>query len=64
MTILDKRGTVTLEELMVSSLATADALAKVMIDKGLITQEEFMKKLSAERAAYQELVQKIQLNRQ
>lgn len=64
MAILDKRGAATLEELMVSSLATADALAKVMIDKGLITQEEFMKKLSAERAAYQKLVQKIQLNRQ
>lgn len=33
----DPKGTVTLEELVVSSLATADALAKLLIEKGLIT---------------------------
>ncbi len=32
---LDKGGTVTLQELMISSLATADALAKLLIKKGL-----------------------------
>jgi hypothetical protein len=37
----DKRP-VTLEELLVSSLAQTDALAKLMIEKGLITREEFM----------------------
>jgi len=36
-----------------SSLATADALAKLLIEKGLITEAEFMQKLSAERAGYQ-----------
>ena len=36
-------------ELLVNTFATADALAKLLIEKGLITQEEFMKKLSAER---------------
>ena len=36
---------VTLEELLVSSLAQTDALAKLLIDKGLITREEFMEKI-------------------
>jgi hypothetical protein len=44
----DKRP-VTLEELLVSSLAQTDALAKVLIEKGLITREEFMEKLAQER---------------
>ena len=30
-----------------TTFATADALAKLLIEKGLITQEEFMEKLSA-----------------
>jgi len=47
---VDKQGVVTMQELLVSSLATADAVAKLMIEKGLITQAEFMQKLSAERA--------------
>jgi hypothetical protein len=50
----DKRA-VTLEELLVSSLAQTDALAKLLIEKGLITQEEFMQKISEERATYQKL---------
>ena len=32
----DRQGAVTLEKLMVSSLATADAVAKLLIEKGLI----------------------------
>jgi len=55
---LDKQGVVTMQELLVSSLATADALAKLRINKGLITQAEFMEKLSAERAGYQEMLQR------
>jgi hypothetical protein len=39
---------VTLEELLVSSLAQTDALTKLLIEKGLITREEFMK-LAEER---------------
>ncbi len=38
---------------------TADALAKLLINKGLITQAEFMEKLSAERAGYQEMLRKM-----
>ncbi len=44
------------QELLVSSLATADALAKLLIEKGLITQAEFMQKLSAERAGFQAML--------
>ena len=35
---------VTMEELLVSRLAQTDALAKLLIEKGLITREEFMQK--------------------
>jgi hypothetical protein len=51
----DKKS-VTLEELLVSRLAQTDALAKLLIEKGLITQEEFMQKISEERATYQKLL--------
>jgi hypothetical protein len=46
----DKRA-VTLEELLLSSLAQTDALAKLLIEKGLITQ-----KIPQERATYQKLL--------
>jgi hypothetical protein len=49
-----------LEELLVSSLAQTDALAKLLIEKGLITREEFMQKISEERAAYQKLMNPTQ----
>ena len=50
----DKRP-VTLEELLVSSLAQTDVLTKLLIEKGLITLEEFVQKISEERATYQNL---------
>ena len=46
---------VTIQELLVSSLAHTDALAKLLIDKGLITREEFIQKISEERATYHKL---------
>ncbi len=51
--MVDKQGVVTMQELLVSSLATADALAKLLINKGLITEVEFTKQLSTDRAVYQ-----------
>jgi len=51
----DKRP-VTMEELLGSSLAQTDALAKILIEKGLITRDEFMQKISEERATYQKLL--------
>ncbi len=59
MRTLDKQGVVTMQELLVSSLATADAVAKLLINKGLITEAEFMQKLSAERAGYQGMLGKM-----
>lgn len=47
---------VTIQELLVSSLAQPDALAKLLIEKGLITREEFLQKISEERATYQKLL--------
>jgi hypothetical protein len=35
--------------------AQADALAKLLIEKGVIAEAEYMEKLSAERATYQAL---------
>jgi hypothetical protein len=55
---VDKQGVVTMEELLISSLAQTDALTKLLIEKGLITESEFMQKLSAERAGYQVMLQK------
>jgi len=59
MGVADRRATVRLQELIVSSLATADALVKLLIEKGLKTQAEFMQKLSAERATYQAMLGKM-----
>ena len=40
------KGPVTMQELLISSLAQTDALAKLLIEKGLISREEFMQKIS------------------
>lgn len=50
-----KAEPVALQELLISSLAMTDAVVKLLIEKGLIGQEEFTAKLSEERAAYQKL---------
>jgi len=39
--------------LLVTSLAQTDAVAKLLIEKGIFSKEEFMEKLKAERATYQ-----------
>jgi len=55
---VDKQGVVTMQELVISSLAQTDALCKLLIEKGLITEAEFMEKIKAERATYQAMFQK------
>ncbi len=52
----NKEQPVTLQELLVATLAQADVLAKLLIEKGIITREEYIEKLSAQRAVYQELL--------
>jgi len=44
---------------LVTSLAQTDAVAKLLIEKGVITQDEFMKKLKAERATHQAMLEKV-----
>ncbi len=53
------QGAVTMQELIASSLAQTDALTKLLIEKGIITKDEFMQKLSAERAVYQAMLEKM-----
>ena len=56
---LDNDGILTLQELMITALATADVVAKLLIDKGLVSQKEFDVKLFSERASYQALLQRV-----
>lgn len=46
----------TIHELLISSLAQTDALAKLLNEKWLITREEFIQKISEERPMYQKLL--------
>ncbi len=39
-----------MQELIASSLAQTDALTKLLIEKGITTKQDFMVKLSDERA--------------
>ena len=52
----NKQEPVTIQELLVSNLAQTDALAKLLIEKGVITQQEFLAKISQERATYQHML--------
>ena len=58
MAAVDKSETLTLQELLVTRLAQTDAVVKLLIEKGVITQEEFLAKIKAERATYQAMLQK------
>ena len=48
---------VSLQELVVSTLAMADAVTKLLIEKGVISEAEFNEQLLKERATYQTLLQ-------
>ncbi len=52
------QGAVTMQELIASSLSQTDALTKLLIEKGIITKDEFMQKLSDERAVYQVMLER------
>ena len=51
-----KQTPVTIQELLISNLAQTDALSKLLIDKGLISQQEFLEKIAEERATYQRML--------
>ena len=59
MTDLDKGKTMSLQELMVSTMAMVDAVTKLLIEKGVISEEEFREKLMEERATYQKILNPI-----
>ncbi len=59
MATVDNQGVVTMQELIASSLAQTDALTKLLIEKGIITKDEFMQQLPAERAVYQAMLKKM-----
>jgi Fe-S cluster assembly scaffold protein SufB len=40
-----EKGTVTIQELLISTLAQSDTLPKLLIEKGLITKEEYLEKI-------------------
>ena len=52
----DKQAAVTTQKFLFSTLAQSDALSKLLNDKGIITQAEFMEKPSRERAVYQRML--------
>jgi len=54
-----KKDTVTLQELMVSTLAMTDAAVKLLIKKGVFTDEEFTTQLGAERANYLAVLKRL-----
>jgi hypothetical protein len=56
MAAVEKDTTVTLQELIVSTLAMTDVLAKLLIEKGVITDAEFKEKLLQERGVYQSIL--------
>jgi hypothetical protein len=51
-----EKGTVRIEELLVSSLAQTDALAKLLIEKGRDYTTRVMEKIREERVTYQRML--------
>ena len=47
--------TVTTDELLMAQMIRLDAIAQLMIEKGLMTEEEFYKKLHDVQAQYQKV---------
>lgn len=45
--------TVTLQEMLMTNTFTVDALVQLLIEKGLITEDEFFSKLQQVQAEYQ-----------
>jgi mannitol/fructose-specific phosphotransferase system IIA component (Ntr-type) len=49
----DPRETANLQELLMAQMIQIDTISNLLIEKGLITQEEFFKKLKAVKAEYE-----------
>ncbi len=55
----DTSSIVILRELLVTSLPQTDAVAKLLMEKGVSTQDEFMEKIRAERVTVQAMLQNL-----
>ena len=44
-TVLDPKQIVTFEELLVSQVTQQEALTRLLVEKGIVTQEELLKKV-------------------
>jgi hypothetical protein len=53
---VEKSKPVSPEELVVTTLAMTDAFAKLLIEKGIITDAEFKQKLLEKRHLYQRIL--------
>ena len=51
---LDENEMVSFKELLMANSMQVDALAQVLIEEGIITQEKFLIKLKQVQASYQE----------
>ena len=49
----------TIDEVLVASFAATGALAELLIEKGIITQVEYDRKLSSQRGSYQHILKWI-----
>jgi len=58
MATLDEGGIATLDELIISSLMMGDAVAELLIEKGLISRDEFIRKLSGMRDNYRHILER------
>ena len=55
-TPLETDNAATAQELIISTLATSDVVAKLLIEKGLITEDEFLQRLWQGRITYERLL--------
>ena len=55
----DQEQKLTLEDLMISTLAMTDAAVKLLIQKGLFSEEEFRTQLGSDRAHYIAILKRL-----
>jgi hypothetical protein len=48
--------TVTIHEMLISNLAQTDAIADLLVEKGLVTRAEILEKIATQRAIYQRML--------
>jgi len=59
---LDPNEIVTFKEMLMANSVMVDALAQLLIEKEIITEEEFLAKLKKTQSEYERKVQKPKVN--